>query len=51
MNKRPFTVLKFRTMKVDTDHDEHREYITSTMTRDARHERERDLQARPREPT
>ena len=31
----PFTVLKFRTMRVDTDQDEHRRYIATTLTRDA----------------
>ncbi len=35
LNQRPFTALKFRTMKVGTDHSEHREYIKSTMTADA----------------
>ena len=34
-NKRPFTALKFRTMKVDTDQGTHREYIKNTMTPDA----------------
>jgi exopolysaccharide biosynthesis polyprenyl glycosylphosphotransferase len=29
---RPFTVLKFRTMRVDTDDEEHRRYIESTRT-------------------
>lgn len=29
MGKMPFTALKFRTMKVDTDEDEHRAYIRS----------------------
>jgi exopolysaccharide biosynthesis polyprenyl glycosylphosphotransferase len=28
----PFTVLKFRTMRVDTDEEEHRRYIESTLT-------------------
>jgi exopolysaccharide biosynthesis polyprenyl glycosylphosphotransferase len=32
---RPFTVLKFRTMRVDTDQDEHRRYIESTLTHEA----------------
>ena len=32
---RPFTVLKFRTMRVDTDESEHRRYIESTLTHDA----------------
>ncbi len=32
---RPFTVLKFRTMRVDTDETEHRRYIERTMTHDA----------------
>jgi exopolysaccharide biosynthesis polyprenyl glycosylphosphotransferase len=31
-NRKPFTVLKFRTMKVDTDEAEHRAYIQSTMS-------------------
>ena len=31
----PFTVLKFRTMRVDTDPDEHRRYIESTATHHA----------------
>ena len=31
---RPFTVLKFRTMRVDTDQEEHRRYIVSTLTHD-----------------
>jgi exopolysaccharide biosynthesis polyprenyl glycosylphosphotransferase len=31
----PFTVLKFRTMSVDTDPDEHRRYIESTATHHA----------------
>jgi exopolysaccharide biosynthesis polyprenyl glycosylphosphotransferase len=35
MNRRPFTVLKFRTMRVDTDDSEHREFIQNTMTADA----------------
>ena len=35
MNRRPFTALKFRTMKVDTDDAEHREYIERTMSADA----------------
>jgi exopolysaccharide biosynthesis polyprenyl glycosylphosphotransferase len=34
-NMRPFTVLKFRTMTVDTDQEEHRRYIASTLTHDA----------------
>jgi exopolysaccharide biosynthesis polyprenyl glycosylphosphotransferase len=29
---RPFTVLKFRTMRIETDEDEHRRYIESTLT-------------------
>jgi lipopolysaccharide/colanic/teichoic acid biosynthesis glycosyltransferase len=29
---KPFTVLKFRTMRVDTDQEEHRRYIESTLT-------------------
>jgi len=32
---KPFTVLKFRTMLVDTDQEEHRRYIESTLTADA----------------
>jgi len=32
---RPFTVLKFRTMRIDTNQDEHREYIASTLTHHA----------------
>lgn len=32
---RPFTVLKFRTMRVDTDETEHRRYVERTMTHDA----------------
>jgi exopolysaccharide biosynthesis polyprenyl glycosylphosphotransferase len=32
---RPFTVLKFRTMGVDTDEEEHRRYIESIATQDA----------------
>jgi exopolysaccharide biosynthesis polyprenyl glycosylphosphotransferase len=32
---RPFTVLKFRTMRVETDQDEHRRYIESTVTHQA----------------
>ncbi len=32
---RPFTVLKFRTMRVDTDQEEHRRYIANTLTHDA----------------
>ena len=32
---RPFTALKFRTMKVDTDDAEHREYIKATMSASA----------------
>ncbi len=31
----PFTVLKFRTMRVETDQDEHRRYIESTSTHEA----------------
>lgn len=31
----PFTVLKFRTMRVDTDEEEHRRYIEGTMTHEA----------------
>jgi exopolysaccharide biosynthesis polyprenyl glycosylphosphotransferase len=32
MNQHRFTALKFRTMKVDTDCSEHREYIRQTMS-------------------
>jgi exopolysaccharide biosynthesis polyprenyl glycosylphosphotransferase len=32
---RPFTVLKFRTMRVDTDDREHRQYIERTLTHEA----------------
>jgi lipopolysaccharide/colanic/teichoic acid biosynthesis glycosyltransferase len=32
MNRRPFTALKFRSMKVDTDDAEHRDYIQRTMS-------------------
>jgi len=32
---KPFTVLKFRTMRVDTRDDEHRLYVASTLTSDA----------------
>jgi exopolysaccharide biosynthesis polyprenyl glycosylphosphotransferase len=35
MNMRPFTMLKFRTMYVDTDDSTHREYIRSTMSSQA----------------
>jgi len=31
----PFTVLKFRTMRADTDQDEHRRYIEQTVTHQA----------------
>jgi exopolysaccharide biosynthesis polyprenyl glycosylphosphotransferase len=31
MNMREFTILKFRTMKVDTSSDDHREYIKAVM--------------------
>jgi lipopolysaccharide/colanic/teichoic acid biosynthesis glycosyltransferase len=31
----PFTVLKFRTMAVDTDQEEHRRYVESTLSADA----------------
>ena len=31
LNMREFTMLKFRTMKVDTSDDEHREYVRATM--------------------
>ena len=30
--RRPFTMLKFRTMRVDTDQDAHREFIAQTMS-------------------
>jgi lipopolysaccharide/colanic/teichoic acid biosynthesis glycosyltransferase len=32
---RPFTVLKFRTMRVDTDDTEHRRYIERTLSHEA----------------
>ena len=32
MNRRPFTALKLRSMRVDTDDAEHREYIQRTMS-------------------
>ena len=32
LSMKEFTVLKFRTMRVDVDEDEHREYIKSTMS-------------------
>ena len=35
MNRRPFSALKFRTMKVDTDAELHRQYIKETMTASA----------------
>jgi exopolysaccharide biosynthesis polyprenyl glycosylphosphotransferase len=35
MNRRQFTALKFRTMKVDTDQEAHRQYIKETMTPNA----------------
>jgi exopolysaccharide biosynthesis polyprenyl glycosylphosphotransferase len=35
MNGRPFTVLKFRTMKVGTDDSVHRAYISQTMSAQA----------------
>ncbi len=35
MDMRAFTVLKFRTMRVDTDEAPHREFIKRTMSRDA----------------
>jgi len=35
MNQREFTLLKFRTMKVGTDEEEHREFIKATMASDA----------------
>jgi len=31
----PFTVLKFRTMRADTDQEEHRRYVESTLSSDA----------------
>ncbi len=34
-DRRPFTVLKFRTMRVDTDDSAHREFIEQTMSSDA----------------
>ncbi len=34
-NQKPFTVLKFRTMRVDVDQSEHRAYIQTTMTANA----------------
>jgi exopolysaccharide biosynthesis polyprenyl glycosylphosphotransferase len=34
-DRRPFTVLKFRTMRVDTDDAAHREFIKQTMSADA----------------
>jgi lipopolysaccharide/colanic/teichoic acid biosynthesis glycosyltransferase len=34
-NQKRFTTLKFRTMRVETTQDEHREYIRRTMTPDA----------------
>jgi len=35
LNTKPFTVLKFRTMRCDIDDQEHRDYIRATMTADA----------------
>src|SRR4029077_19059246 len=35
INARPFTALKFRTMKIDADQGAHREYIRATMTPEA----------------
>jgi Sugar transferases involved in lipopolysaccharide synthesis len=35
MNRRPFTALKLRSMRVDTDDAEHREYIQRTMRAEA----------------
>jgi exopolysaccharide biosynthesis polyprenyl glycosylphosphotransferase len=35
MNMRPFTALKFRSMRVDADEDVHRRYVQSVMTSDA----------------
>jgi exopolysaccharide biosynthesis polyprenyl glycosylphosphotransferase len=32
LNRKPFTVLKFRTMRCDVDDHEHRDYIRATMT-------------------
>jgi exopolysaccharide biosynthesis polyprenyl glycosylphosphotransferase len=34
-NLRPFTLLKFRTMRVDTDQTEHRDFIKEIMSADA----------------
>jgi exopolysaccharide biosynthesis polyprenyl glycosylphosphotransferase len=36
LNGKPFTVLKFRTMRCDIDEREHREYIRATMTASAK---------------
>jgi len=35
LNQRPFTALKFRTMRVETSPDEHQEYIRTVMSADA----------------
>jgi lipopolysaccharide/colanic/teichoic acid biosynthesis glycosyltransferase len=35
LNQRPFTALKFRTMRVETSPDEHQEYIRTVMSSDA----------------
>jgi exopolysaccharide biosynthesis polyprenyl glycosylphosphotransferase len=35
LNMKEFTALKFRTMKVDTDESQHRDYIRATMTSEA----------------
>ena len=35
MNKREFTILKFRTMRVDVDNTVHKEFIAATMSADA----------------
>lgn len=35
LNQRPFTALKFRTMRADTSSDEHRAYISRVMSADA----------------
>ena len=32
-NMKPFTALKFRTMRLDTDPDEHRDFIKALMQR------------------
>ena len=35
LDQRPFTALKFRTMRSDTSSDEHREYVRRAMSSDA----------------